>query len=62
MLLKLSFDLASGESMAISGPSGVGKSTLLNLLSGLDDLIKARYGLTMSNLRECLIKKKYFSG
>ena len=31
-------DVASGESLAISGPSGVGKSTLLNLIAGLDDL------------------------
>ena len=39
---RLSFDLASGESMAISGPSGVGKSTLLNLLSGLDNVDKGK--------------------
>lgn len=32
----LSFSLNSSESMAIFGPSGVGKSTLINLLTGLD--------------------------
>ena len=32
----LNLDLARGESMALVGPSGVGKSTLLNVLGGLD--------------------------
>ena len=32
----VSFELDSGNSLAISGPSGVGKSTLLNILAGLD--------------------------
>ena len=31
-------DIPSGGSLAISGPSGVGKSTLLNIIAGLDDL------------------------
>ena len=33
----LSFELDTGNSLALFGPSGVGKSTLLNLLSGLDN-------------------------
>jgi ABC-type lipoprotein export system ATPase subunit len=33
----LSFTLDEGDSLSISGPSGTGKSTLLNLLSGLDN-------------------------
>jgi len=31
-----SLSVESGESVAITGPSGVGKSTLLNIISGLD--------------------------
>ena len=36
LLANLSFDLAAGEYVAIMGESGVGKSTLLNLIAGLD--------------------------
>lgn len=32
----LSLELAAGQSLAVIGPSGVGKSTLLHLLGGLD--------------------------
>ena len=37
VLRDISFNLDSGDSLSISGPSGVGKSTLLNIISGLDD-------------------------
>ena len=33
---KLDLDVAQGEMLAIVGPSGIGKSTLLHLLGGLD--------------------------
>jgi len=36
VLRGVSFDLARGEYIAIMGESGVGKSTLLNLIAGLD--------------------------
>lgn len=36
ILSDLSFQLAAGEYVAIMGESGVGKSTLLNLIAGLD--------------------------
>jgi lipoprotein-releasing system ATP-binding protein len=36
VLSSLEFEIASGESVAIVGDSGVGKSTLLHLLGGLD--------------------------
>ena len=36
VLAKLDFTLARGEYVAIMGESGVGKSTLLNLIAGLD--------------------------
>jgi putative ABC transport system ATP-binding protein len=36
VLTDLSYTLASGEYVAVMGDSGVGKSTLLNLIAGLD--------------------------
>jgi putative ABC transport system ATP-binding protein len=36
VLFDISFDISAGEFVAIVGPSGNGKSTLLNLLTGID--------------------------
>ena len=36
ILRDLSFELEQGETLAITGPSGVGKTTLLRIVAGLD--------------------------
>jgi putative ABC transport system ATP-binding protein len=36
VLARLDFDLAAGEYVAVMGESGIGKSTFLNLVAGLD--------------------------
>ena len=37
VLKDLNFDMASGEFVAVVGPSGAGKTTLLNIIAGIDD-------------------------
>ena len=48
----LNLELASGAYVAIMGESGVGKSTLLNLLAGLDEPDTGRVILEGRDLRE----------
>lgn len=66
VLAKLSYTLADNEYVAIMGDSGVGKSTLLNLVAGLDtaddgDIVID--GVTMSSLNDdaaTLLRRKKF--
>lgn len=42
VLRDVRFDLAPGERLAVLGPSGVGKSTLLRIVAGVDDAFEGR--------------------
>lgn len=55
-LRNLNFHLSAGESLAIVGPSGTGKSTLLSLLLRLYDPQAGRILLDGQDLRGCTIK------
>lgn len=48
----VSFDVAAGEMVAVLGESGVGKSTLLNALAGLDSLDEGRIRLHETDVSE----------
>jgi putative ABC transport system ATP-binding protein len=51
----VSFDVHSGEWVALMGPSGSGKTTLINILGGLDTLSSGHVvvdGVDLSKLRE----------
>jgi len=51
----VSFNISSGEWLALMGPSGSGKTTLVNILGGLDTLTSGRVvvdGIDLSNLSE----------
>jgi len=54
-LNKVSIEVEEGEFVAIMGPSGCGKATLLNILGFLDDADKGSYvfnGVEVSHLNE----------
>ena len=51
----VSFDVHTGEWVALMGPSGSGKTTLINILGGLDTLTSGHVvvdGVDLSKLRE----------
>lgn len=52
ILADVSFEVCSGESVAVVGPSGAGKSTLLALLAGLDLPTNGHVVLNEANLSE----------
>lgn len=58
VLDELSFSLKKGKFSAITGPSGVGKSTLLNLLGMLDKPTGGEIQLDGQNLAELTEKEK----
>ncbi|MDH3373016.1 MAG: ATP-binding cassette domain-containing protein [Gammaproteobacteria bacterium] len=52
ILADVSFNITTGESVAVVGPSGAGKSTLLALLAGLDLPTRGYVELNRTNLSE----------
>lgn len=56
LLNQIDFSLAAGESLAIVGPSGTGKSTLLNLLLRLYEPLSGRITLDGQDISHCTIK------
>jgi len=62
VLKDLSFDVKKGESLAITGPSGVGKSTLLHILGCLEEPTCGEVfinGVKFTNKTKALIKKEH---
>ncbi|MDB6124057.1 MAG: transporter related-protein, partial [Pedosphaera sp.] len=57
VLKDVSFELAAGQSLAIIGPSGVGKTTLLNLLPRFYDPTKGAVRLDGVDLRQLRLKE-----
>ena len=55
-LKKVSFDIEEGEFVVILGASGAGKSTMLNLLGGIDRADEGRYWLPGRISQSCLKK------
>ncbi|WP_158781170.1 ABC transporter ATP-binding protein [Pantoea sp. BAV 3049] len=56
LLNQIDFSLSAGESLAIVGPSGTGKSTLLSLLLRLYEPLSGRILLDGQDISDCTIK------
>jgi len=52
VLKNISFDIEAGEILALTGASGVGKSTLLHLMGGLDEISQGEIRFNGSPLSE----------
>lgn len=52
ILKKISFSLASGQSLIIKGPNGAGKSTLLRILAGLRSIDAGKITWNNENITE----------
>lgn len=52
ILKNLNFRVAEGEILAIMGPSGIGKTTLLNIIAGLDTDVTGEVIINGQNLKE----------
>lgn len=48
----VSLEISKGEAVAIVGASGSGKSTMMNILGGLDSLFEGNYSLNGINIRD----------
>lgn len=48
----IAFDVAAGETLALVGPSGIGKSTLLRILAGID---RNYEGAVQSSLAQAIV-------
>lgn len=48
----VSLEISKGEAVAVVGASGSGKSTMMNILGGLDSFFEGNYSLNGTNIRD----------
>lgn len=62
VLANLSYTLNAGEYVAIMGESGVGKSTLLNLIAGLDSPDSGEIRINGLPFHPCMMMPRRYCG